>query len=55
MDEKHSEILNQYHLNETELLPKLEEEVDALRVSAKSLKMNQIDEYMEIKDNFERF
>lgn len=50
LDEKHSEILTQYHINETEVLPKLEHEIDALKQNAKSLKINEIDEFMEIKD-----
>jgi hypothetical protein len=50
LDEKHSEILNQYHRNETEVLPKLEKDAQELREKAKNLKIHEIDEYMEIKD-----
>jgi hypothetical protein len=50
LDEKHSEILNQYHRNETEILPKLETEAQELREKAKNLKIHEIDEYMDIKD-----
>jgi hypothetical protein len=50
LDEKHSEILNQYHRNETEVLPKLEKDAEELREKAKNLKIHEIDEYMEIKD-----
>jgi len=50
LDEKHSEILNQYHRNETEVLPKLETEAQELREKAKNLKIHEIDEYMDIKD-----
>jgi hypothetical protein len=54
LDEKHSEILNQCHINETEVLPKLEEEIIELKNRAKTLKINQIDEYMDIKDKIIR-
>ena len=50
LDEKHSEIMSQYHINETELLPKLESEINDLKQKAKTLKTNQIDEFMDIKD-----
>jgi hypothetical protein len=50
LDEKHSEILNQYHMNETVVLPKLEKEAQELREKAKNLKIHEIDEYMDIKD-----
>jgi hypothetical protein len=54
LDEKHSEILNQCHINETELLPKLEMEIVDLKNRARTLKINQIDEYMDIKDKIIR-
>ena len=50
LDEKHSEILNQCHINETDVLPRLEQEIVELKNRAKTLKINQIDEYMDIKD-----
>ena len=54
LDEKHNDILNEFHFNETELLPKLEEENIQLICRAKKLKPNQIDEYMDIKDSIQK-
>lgn len=50
LDEKHSEIMEQYHINETELLPKLKQEIAILKDKVKTLKITQIDEFMDIKD-----
>jgi len=41
-------------MNETELLPKLEIEIDNLKLKVKTLKPNQIDEFMEIKDTIRK-
>ena len=54
LDEKHSEIMSQYHINETEFLPKLECDIDDLKQKVKTLKPNQIDEFMEIKDTIRK-
>jgi len=54
LDEKHNEILNQIHINETERLPYLEQEIDDLKSRVKTLKQNQIDEYMDIKDSVQK-
>ena len=54
LDEKHSEIMAQYHMNETETLPKLESDIDDLKQKVKTLKPNQIDEFMEIKDTIRK-
>ena len=54
LDEKHNDILNQFHINETEYLPKLEEDIVLLKSRAKELKSNQIDEYMDIKDKIKQ-
>jgi hypothetical protein len=50
LDEKHSEMMALYHLHETETLPELEREIEDLKQKARTLKLNQIDEYMDIKD-----
>ena len=50
LDEKHNYILQQIHINETELLPQLQQDIVSLKIRAKELKPNQIDEYMDIKD-----
>jgi len=50
LDEKHSEIMEQYHINETEVLPKLKQDITILKAKIKTLKVTQIDEFMDIKD-----
>lgn len=50
IDEKHTEMLNRFHLNETEKVPQLEQEIEDLKTKVKSLQDNQIDQYMEIRD-----
>lgn len=54
LDEKHDDILNKIHINETEVLPKLEEDIVLLKSRVSSLKPNQIDEYMDIKDKIQQ-
>ena len=50
IDEKHTEMLNRFHANETEKVPQLEREIEDLKIKVKSLQDNQIDQYMEIRD-----
>jgi hypothetical protein len=50
IDEKHKEMLNKFHENETEKIPELQKEIEDLKAEAHSLKENQIDRYMEIRD-----
>jgi Poxvirus Late Transcription Factor VLTF3 like len=50
IDEKHSELLAQYHHNREVVLPQLMTEIESLKKTAKSLKDNQIEEYMDIRD-----
>jgi hypothetical protein len=50
IDEKHTEMLNRFHLNETEKVPQLEQEIENLKTQVKLLQDNQIDQYMEIRD-----
>lgn len=50
IDEKHTEMLNRFHKIETEIIPELQMEIQDLKIKARSLKENQIDQYMEIKD-----
>jgi len=54
LDEKHNDILNEFHINETELLPKLQEDILLLKERARELNPNQIDEYMDIKDKIKQ-
>ena len=49
IDEKHSEFVVQFAKNQTELIPKLREEIDQLKEKLKVVKKN-IDEYMDTKD-----
>jgi len=50
IDEKHTELLKQFHDNENIIIPKLVQEIAQLKIKAKSLGDNQIDEYMDIRD-----
>jgi len=53
IDEKHSELVQQYQKNETEKIPQLEQEIIELKEQVKSLKQSQIDIYMEIRDKIQ--
>ena len=50
IDEKHTELLNQFHNEETDIVPKLMKEITDLKNQAKTLKDSQIEEYMDIRD-----
>jgi len=50
IDEKHTEMLNLFHENETTTIPKLILEKELLKSKVSSLKEHEIDAYMEIKD-----
>jgi hypothetical protein len=50
IDEKHTELLNQFYINETEIIPKLREEKTRLKSLIPNLKDHEIDAYMDIRD-----
>jgi hypothetical protein len=50
IDEKHTEMLNSFHDLETNIIPKLQDEIIALKDQIPSLLDHQIDKYMEIRD-----
>jgi len=50
IDEKHTELLNQFYINETEIIPKLTEEKTRLKSLIPNLKDHEIDAYMDIRD-----
>jgi len=50
IDEKHTEMLNKFHENETITIPKLIEEKERLKSMIPKLKENEIDAYMDIRD-----
>ena len=50
IDEKHTEMLNQFQDNENIQVPKLSQEIEQLKQRAKTLSSHQIDEYMDIRD-----
>ena len=50
IDEKHSEMLNYFHEIETRTIPNLKTEKSRLKSIIPTLKDNQIDEYMDIRD-----
>ena len=50
IDEKHTEMLNQFHLTETEEIPKLLEQVELLKTKISELKESEIDKYLDIRD-----
>ena len=50
IDEKHTEMLNRFHEIETTTIPNLQAEKTRLKTIIPTLKDNQIDEYMDIRD-----
>uniref|UniRef100_A0A6C0HBS2 Uncharacterized protein n=1 Tax=viral metagenome TaxID=1070528 RepID=A0A6C0HBS2_9ZZZZ len=50
IDEKHTELLNLFHENETETIPRLLAEKERLKAIIPTLQDHQIDAYMEIRD-----
>jgi hypothetical protein len=50
IDEKHTEMLDQFQNNETAQIPKLIQEIAELKIRAKMLSEHQIEEYMDIRD-----
>jgi hypothetical protein len=50
IDEKHTELLNLFHENETETIPRLIAEKERLKAIIPTLQDHQIDAYMEIRD-----
>jgi len=53
IDEKHTEMLNQFYINETEIIPKLTEEKTRLKSLIPNLKDHEIDAYMDIRDKLQ--
>lgn len=53
IDEKHSEMLNQFHQAETETIPLLIAEKNSLKEQVRGLAENQIDVYMDLKDKID--
>jgi hypothetical protein len=50
IDEKHTEMLNQFHEDETKTIPLLTQEIETLKTRLEELSESQIDQKMEIKD-----
>lgn len=50
IDIKHTELLNTFHQNETETIPKLIAEKENLKQRIKTLQKSQYDEYMDMRD-----
>ena len=50
IDEKHTEMLNLFENYEDIQIPQLQEEINVLKSQVKTLKSNQIETYMDIKD-----
>ena len=50
IDEKHTEMLNEFHTIETETIPRMTKEITELKEQAHLLCDNQIDEFMDIRD-----
>ena len=53
IDEKHTEMLNLFYINETEIIPKLTEEKTRLKSLIPNLKDHEIDAYMDIRDKIQ--
>ena len=54
IDEKHTELMEKFHENETTLVPQLEAEIEALKQYASTLTSSKIDEYMNIRDQIKQ-
>ena len=54
IDEKHTELIQQYENNENEKIPQLEAEIEKLKIQINSLKPSQIDAYMDIRDQIQQ-
>jgi len=50
IDEKHTEMLNHFHVIETETIPRLTDEKAQLKAQIPTLRENQIDVYLDIRD-----
>jgi len=53
IDEKHTELLNKFNIDDIETIPKILEEIEILKNQLKGLNDNQIDQYMDIRDKIE--
>ena len=51
IDKKHSQMLEEFHNNETIHIPELIAQKQSLRLQLRSLNVDQIVQYMELKDN----
>jgi hypothetical protein len=50
IDEKHNELLEHFHKNETKKIPEIEQEIILLKEKTKCLEENQIEQYLDIRD-----
>jgi hypothetical protein len=50
LDEKHTEMLNQFHEIETDRIPQLFKDIENLKIQIKSLEPTQIELFLDIKD-----
>jgi len=50
LDEKHTDMLNQFHEIETTIIPKIIQDIEQLKAQRRSLTKDQIDLYMDIRD-----
>ena len=51
IDEKHTEMMTMFHKNKIEIIPKLKDEIENMKLFLKTLKKSaKIDEYMDTKD-----
>jgi len=50
IDKKHSQMLEEFHKNESLYIPELLSQKKSLKIQLRSLNSDQIEEYMEIKD-----
>jgi hypothetical protein len=54
IDEKHTELMEKFHENETILVPQLKTEIEQLKQYASTLTSSKIDEYMNIRDQIKQ-
>ena len=54
IDEKHTELIDKFHHNETVIIPEIEEEIAELKTQAQTLTNKDIDIYMDIRDQIKQ-
>ena len=54
IDEKHTEILNNFNTYDIDTIPKLIQEIEELKAKTHTLRDNQIDTFLDIRDEISK-